>query len=174
VRDRQGATGWRFEQTEAYARGVLRGARPTDSEAAIEQLVAARMARQEIWEREDLEPPVLSVILGEAVLRQRVGGGAVMREQLAHLVESAKNPRITIQVMPFTADAHPGLLGPFVVASFENGPDAAYLDSVLDGQVSERRQQVAQARLLYDTLAREALSPGASMELITRVTQEWT
>ncbi len=41
-----------------------------DSEAAIEQLVAARMARQDIWEREDPEPPVLSVILGEAVLRQ--------------------------------------------------------------------------------------------------------
>jgi transcriptional regulator with XRE-family HTH domain len=161
-------------QTEAYARGVLRGARPTDNDAAIEQLVAARMARQDIWEREDPEPPVLSVILGEAVLRQRVGARAVMLEQFARLVESAKNPRITIQVMPFTADAHPGLLGPFVVASFENEPDAAYLDSVLDGQVSERRKQVAQARLLYDTLAREALSPGASMELITKVAQEWT
>jgi len=161
-------------QTEAYARAVLRGARPTDSDAGIEQLVAGRMARQEIWERDDPEPPVLSVILGEAVLRQRVGGAAVMREQLGRLIEAARNPRITVQVMPFTAEAHPGLLGPFVVASFENGPDAAYLDSVLDGQVSERRQQVAQARLLYDTLAREALSPGASVELITKVAQEWT
>lgn len=161
-------------QTEAYARGVLRGARPTDSDAAIEQLVAGRMARQEIWGRADPQPPVLSAILGEAVLRQRVGGAAVMREQLGRLIEAARNPRITVQVMPFAAEAHPGLLGPFVVASFENGPDAAYLDSVLDGQVSERRQQVAQARLLYDTLAREALSPGASVELITKVAQEWT
>lgn len=59
-------------------------------------------------------------------------------------------------------------------ASFENGPDAAYLDSVLNGQVSEQRKQIAQARLLYDTLAREALSPGASIELIKKVTQEWT
>jgi Domain of unknown function (DUF5753) len=64
------------------------------------------------------------------------------------------------------------LLGPFVVASFENGPDAAYLDSVLDGQVSERRKQVAQAGLLYDTLAREALSPGASVEMIMKVADE--
>jgi transcriptional regulator with XRE-family HTH domain len=159
-------------QTEAYARGVLRGARPTDSDAAIEQLVTARMARQEIWEREDPEPPVLCAILGEAVLRQRVGDAGVMREQLARLVGTAKNPRITIQVMPFASPAHPGLLGPFVVASFENGPDAAYLDSVLDGQVSERRKQVTQARLLYDTLAREALSPGASIEMITKVADE--
>jgi transcriptional regulator with XRE-family HTH domain len=159
-------------QTEAYARGVLRGARPTDSDAAIEQLVAARISRQVIWEREDPEPPILSAILGEAVLRQCVGDALVMREQLSRLVEAAENPRITIQVMPFRAAAHPGLLGPFVVASFENGPDAAYLDSVLDGQVSERRKQVAQARLLYDTLAREALSPGASTEMIMKVAEE--
>jgi transcriptional regulator with XRE-family HTH domain len=159
-------------QTEAYARGVLRGARPTDSDAAIEQLVAARISRQVIWEREDPEPPILSAILGEAVLRQCVGDALVMREQLSRLVEAAENPRITIQVMPFSAAAHPGLLGPFVVASFENGPDAAYLDSVLDGQVSERRKQVAQARLLYDTLAREALSPGASTEMIMKVAEE--
>jgi transcriptional regulator with XRE-family HTH domain len=159
-------------QTEAYARGVLRGARPTDSDAVIEQLVAARISRQVIWEREDPEPPILSAILGEAVLRQCVGGALVMREQLSRLVEAAENPRITIQVMPFSAAAHPGLLGPFVVASFENGPDAAYLDSVLDGQVSERRKQVAQARLLYDTLAREALSPGASTEMIMKVAEE--
>jgi transcriptional regulator with XRE-family HTH domain len=159
-------------QTEAYARGVLRGARPTDSAAAIEQLVTARMARQDIWEREDPEPPVLSAILGEAVLHQRVGNASVMHEQLSRLAETADNPRITVQVMPFATAAHPGLLGSFVVASFENGPDAAYLDSVLDGQVSERRKQVAQARLLYDTLAREALSPGASTEMITKVAEE--
>jgi transcriptional regulator with XRE-family HTH domain len=159
-------------QTEAYARGVLRGARPTDSDAAIEQLVTARMARQYIWERQDPEPPVLSAILGEAVLRQRVGDAIVMREQLGRLLETTENPRITIQVMPFTAAAHPGLLGSFVVASFENGPDAAYLDSVLDGQVSERRKQIAQAKLLYDTLAREALSPGASAEMIMKVADE--
>jgi transcriptional regulator with XRE-family HTH domain len=106
------------------------------------------------------------------VLRQRVGDALVMREQLGRLVEAAENPRITIQIMPFTAAAHPGLLGPFVVASFEHGPDAAYLDSVLDGQVSERRKQVEQARLLYDTLAREALSPGASAEMIVKVADE--
>jgi hypothetical protein len=79
-------------QTEAYARGVIRGARPTDSEAAIERLVAARMARQDIWERVDPEPPVLSVILGEAVLRQRVGGATVMHEQFGRLVEAVKKP----------------------------------------------------------------------------------
>lgn len=159
-------------QTEPYARGVLRGARPTDSDAAIEQVVAARMARQAIWEREAPLPPVLSVILAEGVLSQRVGNAQVMREQLGRLIEAAERPRITIQIMPSSASAHPGLLGPFVVASFENSPDAAYLDNALDGQVTERRAQVAQVSLLYDTLRSEAVSPGVSTDLIMKVADE--
>jgi hypothetical protein len=161
-------------QTEAYARAMLRAGRPGDSDAAIEQLVTARMTRQEIWQREDPAPPMVSVILGEGVLRQRVGEAGVMREQLGRLIQAARSPRITIQVMPFSNAAHPGMLGPFVVASFEAGPDAAYLDNALNGQVTERRKEVSRVGLLYDTLRGEALSPGASTELIARVVEEWT
>ena len=161
-------------QTEAYARAMLRAGRPGDSDAAIEQLVAARVARQQIWERQDPPPPMLSVILGEGVLRQTVGDGEVMAGQLGHLIEAAASPRITVQVMPFAAAAHPGMLGPFVVASFESDPDAAYLDNALAGQVTERRKEVSRVSLLYDTLRSEALSPGASVELIAKVKDEWT
>jgi hypothetical protein len=79
---------------------------------------------------------------------------------LERLLEAADSPRITVQVMPFAGPAHPGLLGPFVVASFDNGPDAAYLDNALDGQITERRAQVGRVSLLYDPLRTEALSPG--------------
>lgn len=102
-------------QTEAYARAMIRAGRPGDTDSEIEQLVTARMSRQSIWEREDPPPPMLFVVLGEAVLRQRVGDEEVMRDQLAHLVEANRSPRITIQVLPFVAAAHPGLLGPLLV-----------------------------------------------------------
>jgi transcriptional regulator with XRE-family HTH domain len=161
-------------QTEAYARAMLRAGRPGDSDAAIDQLVTARMARQQIWERTDPPPPMLSVILGEGVLRQRVGDASVMDEQLSRLIDAGVSPRVTIQVMPFDMAAHPGMLGPFVVASFESGPDAAYLDNALAGQVTERRKEVSRVSLLYDTLRSEALSPGASLELITKVKEQWT
>jgi transcriptional regulator with XRE-family HTH domain len=159
-------------QTEAYARAMIRAGRPGETDGEIEQLAAARMSRQLIWDREDPPPPMLFVVLGETVLRQRVGDAAVMREQLVHLVEANDNPRITIQVLPFAAAAHPGLLGPLLVASFENGPDAAYLDNVLDGLVTERRNQVARVALLYEKLKTEALSPGASAEMIMKVADE--
>lgn len=161
-------------QTEAYARAILRGAWPVESDARIEQLVTARMARQELLRREDPAPPIVSVILSETVLRQPVGGPQVMREQLGHLVESAASPRVTVQVLPWSAREHPGLLGPLVVASFDSGPDAAYLDNALNGQVTERRMDVGRMTLLYDTLRAEALAPGASVDLIARTVEEWT
>jgi transcriptional regulator with XRE-family HTH domain len=159
-------------QTEAYARAMIRAGRPGDTDGEIEQLVTARMSRQSIWEREDPPPPMLFVVLGEAVLRQRVGDEQIMREQLVHLVEANGNPRIAIQVLPFASAAHPGLLGPLLVASFDNDRDAAYLDNALDGQVTERRKQVSRVSLLYEKLRTEALSPGASADMIMKVADE--
>jgi transcriptional regulator with XRE-family HTH domain len=111
-------------QTEDYAREIIRSARPGDSDAQVGQIVAARMARQSIWEREDPPPPMLAVIIGEAVIRQRVGPGTVMRDQLTRLADLARSPRISVQLMPFDSDAHPGLAGAFVLASFDTGPDS--------------------------------------------------
>jgi hypothetical protein len=68
------------------------------------------------------------------------------------------------------------MLAPFVVASFapDPRPDVAYLDNALDGATTERRDQVARLALLYDALAREALTPSDSAEKIKQVMQGWT
>jgi transcriptional regulator with XRE-family HTH domain len=159
-------------QTEAYARAIIRAGRPGDSDAEVEQMVIARISRQAIWDRKDPPPPMLFAVLGEAILRQRVGDARIMRDQLGHLADMAANPRVTVQVLPFGAAAHPGLLGPFLVASFDSDRDSAYLDNALDGQVTERRHQVGRITLLYDSLRSVALSPGASTELIMKVADE--
>ena len=159
-------------QTEAYARAMIRAGRPGDSGAEVEQMVIARVSRQAIWDRKDPPPPMLFAVLGEAILRQRIGDAQIMRDQLIHLAEMAGNPRITVQVVPFGAAAHPGMLGPFLVASFGSDRDSAYLDNALDGQVTERRNQVARITLLYDSLRSVALPPGESTELIMKVADE--
>jgi hypothetical protein len=76
--------------------------------------------------------------------------------------------------MPASADAHPGMLGNFEAASFEDGPDPAYPDNALTGQVTGRRKEVARVNLPYDTMARQALSPGASLDMISKAVQRWT
>ena len=86
------------------------------------------------------------------------------------------SPRVSVQVLPFSAAGGSGLLAPFVMASFapDPRPDVAYLDNALEGYATERRDQVARLSLLYDVQAREALTPGASLGLITKVMTEWT
>jgi Domain of unknown function (DUF5753) len=79
-----------------------------------------------------------------------------------------------VQIMPFSTDAHPGLLGPFVVASFDSEPDVAYLANALNGQITERRREVSRVAWLYDTLRSEALTPRESRVMITKVMSEWT
>jgi hypothetical protein len=134
------------------------------------------MARQRIWERTDPPPPMMPVVIGEAALRRQLGGTQVMREQLERLAAVAAGPRISLQVLPFSSPGSAGLLAPFVVASFAPAPrpDVAYLDNALDGSPTEKRDEVARLTLLYDALAREALRPSDSAELVTRVIREWT
>ncbi len=148
---------------------------------AVERLLSLAAADgYETWFISYLEIERTATVLRtweQAVLRRRTGGAEVMREQLGRLVAVAQTePRVTVQVLPFASPGCAGMLAPFVVASFapDPRPDVAYLDNALDGATTERRDQVARLALLYDALAREALSPNDSAELIKQVMMEWT
>lgn len=161
-------------QTEDYARALITGTGAGDSEEQVDQQVAARMERQAILDRAD--PPRLCAIMDLNVLRYEIGGPAVMRGQLEHLIEAARRPNIALHVIPAGAGAHPGLLGSMAVAGFadHDRPDVAYLETPLAGWLVEDAAGVARAIFLYDTLRGEALSQRASVELLVKVGQEWT
>ena len=59
-----------------------------------------------------------------------------------------------------------------MVAAFADDHPAAVLDNLLSGQVTERRAEVARLSLLFATLAADAMTPQASMEMIERVAGE--
>jgi len=71
-------------QTPGYARAVL-SRRPHTTDDELEDLLAARLARQEILTRDDL--PLVYALLDEAVLHRPVGPAQVMREQLVYLAD---------------------------------------------------------------------------------------
>ena len=159
-------------QTMEYAHQVLRRGQPGKPDSEIEQQVQARMDRQQILEGDD--PPMLIAVLDEGALRRPVGGPKVMHDQLNRLAELAGRSKIVLQVVPVDAGPHPGTAGPMVIASFDDGPDLAYLDTALEGQLVERHEDVAMVALLHDTLRAEALPVRASLELIAKVMEEWT
>ncbi|MFD5032043.1 helix-turn-helix domain-containing protein [Streptomyces sp. NPDC058220] len=153
-------------QTEGYARAVI-GALTTDK---LEERVAARMERQRILQRES--PPLTWVVLSEAVLYQEIGGRGVMRDQLAHLLSLRDAEWIQIQMLPFSAGAHAGLMGSFNVLRFDDDPDIAYTEGYETGHPSANPQDVKTRSLRYDHLQAAALSVEESADLIARVMEE--
>jgi transcriptional regulator with XRE-family HTH domain len=155
-------------QTADYARALFEAWRLADGEE-LEQLVGGRMQRQQIFDRPD--PPLLWLIVDEAVLRRRIGGAKVMCDQLARLAEVAGRPHVTVQVMPGEVGAHVGLLGAFAIASVE-GARIVYMESPDQGHTTQAPSVVAKVSDMFDTLRAEALPRAASRELIRRVAEE--
>ncbi|MER6411743.1 helix-turn-helix domain-containing protein [Streptomyces humidus] len=153
-------------QTPAYARAVL-GVLDRNN---LDDRTAVRLARQRIFEKG--EPPVFWLVLSEAALWQEIGGRVVMREQLAHLLSFEGNPRINIQVLPFSAGAHPGTQGSFNLYRFASDPAIVYTEGYGIGYPSANPDTVKDCSLRYDHLRAAALSLKDSAELIRRVMEE--
>ncbi|MGA5870355.1 helix-turn-helix domain-containing protein [Streptomyces cinereoruber] len=153
-------------QTEAYARAVL-GVR---TEGDLDTKVAARMDRQRILERET--PPLMWVVLTEAVLRQEVGGKQVMREQLAHLLRMQEHDWVKIQILPFAAGAHAGIMGEFNLLRFDDDPDLVYTEDFVQGHMTADPAAFREGSLRYDHVQATALSVEDSAALIARVMEE--
>ncbi|GAA3971420.1 helix-turn-helix transcriptional regulator [Streptomyces marokkonensis] len=153
-------------QTDAYVRAVLGTLDPTD----LDDRTAVRLARQRIFEKK--EPPVFWTVLSEAALRQEIGGRTTMRGQLTHLLSFQDNPRINVQVLPFSAGAHAGLQGSFNLYRFARDPAIVYTEGYGTGHPTANPESVKDCSLRYDHLRAAALSLKDSAELIRRVMEE--
>ncbi|MER5813180.1 helix-turn-helix transcriptional regulator [Streptomyces sp. NPDC002033] len=153
-------------QTAAYARAVL----DVDYPKTADTMLAARMDRQRILARGT--PPVLWVVLDEAVLHREIGGPTVMREQLASLLELRNRLWVNLQVLPFEVGQHAGMMGSFNLLRFDTNPDLHYSESYDDGHMTANPQVIRERSVGYARLQAEALSPGLSAALIARVMEE--
>jgi transcriptional regulator with XRE-family HTH domain len=159
-------------QTAEYARALFDAWQAVDGNGETDELVAARLARQAIFDQP--APPSFWALIDEPVLRRAVGGAKVMYEQLLHLADMSERPRVTIEVVPTDVGAHVGLLGAFAIAGYaDDTPGIVYLESPDAGEVSKHPGTVAKLALMYDTLRTEALGGRASRDLIRRVAEEW-
>lgn len=156
-------------QTPDYARAVL-GKKPHATDDEIEELLVARLARQETLTRDD--PPLVYALLDEAVLNRPIGSAKVMHSQLMHLADLATWPNIGIQVIPYSAGGHIGLLGAFVIAETADMSPVAFLESTTGGQTVEDTDRVTQIVACFDALRGDALTVAASRDLIVGVAEE--
>jgi len=157
-------------QTEDYAAAVIGAHSGSDGLGASDKHVTLRVERGvRLFERDDVAE--ISVLLDEASLRRRVGGGQVMRRQLGHLADLAARPHVALGVLPFDAGAHPAMTGPFTVLQFPDGQDdVLYLDGVSgDVLVRDDQEQVAEYLAKFEAMGDQARTGDEAIELISRL-----
>jgi len=157
-------------QTPEYARAVFATSTLARSAERSSNELAARMFRKHRLTSDD-DPLQLVAVLDESVLLRPVGGPAVMRAQLEHVLIAADLATVTVQVLPFRAGAHQGMDGGFSILSFGDfgEPDIAYAEHALGATQVEKESEVGRATLVFDQLRAAALSPADSAELVGEV-----
>ena len=153
-------------QTTDYARAVIKEVRFDLPPEEIERRVEFRMKRQMLLPNPN--PPTLWAVIDQAVLHRMIGGPEVMQAQLEKLIELARLPHVTLQLLPFSVGAHAGLDGPFFIIRFpeptdkdmvffEHAGSEHYLDDVDD---------ISRYMSSFDHIRAAALKPDDSIKLL--------
>ncbi|MFI6407242.1 helix-turn-helix domain-containing protein [Streptomyces sp. NPDC050548] len=160
-------------QTEEYARALLGAGNPHAPTEATERRVALRMRRQELLTRE--APPRVWVVMDETVLRWPVGGAAVMRAQVDHLIEVNRLPHVTLQIMPFANGPHPAMrAGAFHLFRFRAPelPDVVYLNGLVGAVYLDKSDDVVVYREALDRLGAQAAPARKTEALLGAIRKE--
>ncbi|MEW2300780.1 helix-turn-helix transcriptional regulator [Streptomyces sp. NPDC006655] len=160
-------------QTNAYARHVLSGGFPHDSDEDLARRVNLRLRRQALLERPDA--PTLWVVMEEAVLHRVVGGPEVMREQIERLLEVSELKHVSVDVVPFTAGAHMGACAPFTYFRFAEPelPDVVYSEILSGAMYLDQRSDVV-AHLEAHNRMSLLTSDAQSRALLNRMRKEYS
>ncbi|MFG2293864.1 helix-turn-helix domain-containing protein [Streptomyces sp. NPDC048603] len=167
-------------QTAEYAQALVRGALPETSPADIDKRVQVRMHRQKrLSDSDNSNPDVgplrLWAVIDEAVLRRRVGDAQVMIRQLEHLIEQSERPYVTVQVMPFSMGAHPGVNGQYAILEFPDASDSTvvYIEGVTSDLYLEKANDVQKYSVMYEHLRAQAHNVEQTREFISDIIAEY-
>ncbi|MGY0057976.1 helix-turn-helix domain-containing protein [Streptomyces sp. LZ34] len=158
-------------QTEAYAREIITEMRPDLSARQVQALVDVRMRRQEMLDTENA--PTLWAVIDEAAIRRHIRSAEVARQQLERLVHASEHPRITIQFLPFTAGAHAGLYGSFMLMDFPAPtPEVVWVENLTNSVCFEDPGDVDRYIEVFDHLRSRALEPPETCRRFRTIARE--
>ncbi len=159
-------------QTADYARVIHEYGAPDFSPERINKLIEVRLTRQRALTKNS--PLRLWAALDEPVLHRLVGGYRVMRDQLRRIVEAAQMPNVTIQVVPFSAGAHPAMESSFDILEFDTAaPSVVYVEGLAGNMYLERPQDITRYEQSFERLRNVALSPKDSIEFIVEIAERY-
>ena len=152
-------------QTDGYAAALMGLADLPAGET--ERRVELRGARQRRFREGDL---YLWAVVDEAVLRRQVGGPAVMRQQLKHLLAASARPNLTLQVMPFNSPGH-AAPGGFSIIRFESPkvPDMVYVEHLTSALYLDKQAEVDAYLVAMERLTVVSPPPQATSKAIESI-----
>lgn len=160
-------------QTRDYARAVILLGHGAAFPDEIDRRITVRMERQQMLTRNDA--PKLWAVLDEAVLRRPIGGRQVMRTQIAALIEAAKLPNVTIQVIPFQAGGHAAAGGAFTMLRFPEPdlPDVVFMEQLVSALYLDKRDDVDSYAAAMERLCVEAEPPNRTARILEQVLRDF-
>lgn len=155
-------------QTAEYAAAIMSQGRPAMITEAARRRVALRMRRQRLLEGPN--PPRVWIVIDEAVLRRLIGGQAVMRAQIEHLMMMAQQPHITLQVVPNQMSGY-AAEGAFSMLRFPDPelPNVVYIEHLTGALHIDRPEDVEEYRRVFDRLTVNAETPKMTMEILAKI-----
>ncbi|MGX1909565.1 helix-turn-helix domain-containing protein [Streptomyces phaeochromogenes] len=154
-------------QTEAYARAIYNCHCPALDDEEIDKRVAARLARQHLFERKPM--PIISYVLEQSTLTRPLGGPAALKEQLHHILGVGRLRHVEIQVMPHDRQMHAGLNGPMILLETAERRQLAYVEGPSGGYFVSEQPDLGDLFARYGILRAQALNPDESAKLIAEV-----
>lgn len=162
-------------QVEGYARAIFETGDPPLDNAGIEQRTEARMRRQALLTRDEGPLSQYTLIVDEGALRRPIGSAAVMRAQLARIIEAASLHKVTFQVIPFGVGAHPGLQSNFVILEFDKATvnDVVYVEGAVGNIYLESAADLVRYKRILSRLQSIALDPEGSVAMVARIAETY-
>ncbi|MFI0894974.1 Scr1 family TA system antitoxin-like transcriptional regulator [Streptomyces sp. NPDC020983] len=159
-------------QAEDYARALFEASDPSRPADKVAEMVSARLSRASLLGNPTA--PKLWVILHENALRMPVCDRAGMGEQLNHLAQVVRSRRVTFQILPASAGAHPLMGCELTLLTFKDAPPAAYVEGARSGHLLDSPEMVGRYAEDYDFARAVALSPEASLRLLESMAEEYS
>jgi hypothetical protein len=161
-------------QTEEYATTIMRKFSDPGTDAdLIRKRIEVRLTRQQLLESD--APPTLICVLDEAVIQHVIGDRNVAEAQLARLVELANRPNITIEVIPYSAGLHRGMLEPYLILGFPDPEDrdVVFVESRPRDMMfsDEEAGEIASYRKLFEEMRSISLGPARTLDYLASSTK---
>ncbi|OLF04367.1 transcriptional regulator [Actinophytocola xinjiangensis] len=155
-------------QTEEYTRAVASRGHPDHLDEPTERRVRLRLQRQKVLSRPGA--PRLWAVVDESVLHRPIGGPAVLRRQLDHLLEMTRQPNITLQIVPYDRSGY-AAEGAFSMLRFAEPalPDIVYVEHLGGALYLDRPNEIELYGRVIDRLAVDAETPDNSRQMLAKV-----